>query len=274
MIPFSPVPVKSEDEGEKPQLPELHHNQTEKKMETIKPDPDECLESDDQDETSHSSPESSGTDDSDGNWEESSEAQTGFRSGKKNTNPVDKKGQKLHRCSECGKTFSQRPYLFEHKRIHTGEKPFSCSICDKTFTWNRALSQHMKTHSEEKPFSCSVCSSGVLTKVYFKKTHMAVHSRHRPFRCSVCNAAFKCKKDSVRHMTIHTVERPYSCSVCKKAFKRRQTVVEHTKTHFEEKSYSCLVCKAAFKWKTTFVKHKRIDTHFHKHIKGIFKVRL
>ncbi|XP_047238784.1 THAP domain-containing protein 1-like isoform X3 [Girardinichthys multiradiatus] len=77
---FSPVPVKSEDDEEKPQFPELHHNQTEVNIDSAGPDQDECLESDVEDKTSDSSSESSETDVSDGNWEESSETQSGLDS--------------------------------------------------------------------------------------------------------------------------------------------------------------------------------------------------
>ncbi|XP_032436485.1 piggyBac transposable element-derived protein 2-like [Xiphophorus hellerii] len=77
---FNPVPVKSEDEEEKPQLPELHHNQTKENRDFVGPEPDQQLESDGEDETSDSSSESSETDVSDGNWEESSEAQMDAKS--------------------------------------------------------------------------------------------------------------------------------------------------------------------------------------------------
>ncbi|KAM4725582.1 uncharacterized protein FYW61_013675 isoform 2-T3 [Anableps anableps] len=90
-LPFNPVPVKSEDEEEKPQLPELHHSQAEENRDLVGPEPDQYLESDVEDKTSDSSSESSETDVSDGNWEESSEAQSGLGSGTKNTDPVSEK---------------------------------------------------------------------------------------------------------------------------------------------------------------------------------------
>ncbi|NWZ91002.1 ZSC32 protein, partial [Nesospiza acunhae] len=35
-------------------------------------------------------------------------------------------GEKPHKCSECGKSFSKRCHLTYHYRIHTGEWPYEC----------------------------------------------------------------------------------------------------------------------------------------------------
>lgn len=52
--------------------------------------------------------------------------------------------EKRHRCSDCGKQFSNTSNLISHQRIHTGAKPFACDACGARFNQSSALARHSK----------------------------------------------------------------------------------------------------------------------------------
>nr|XP_033466073.1 zinc finger and SCAN domain-containing protein 12-like [Epinephelus lanceolatus] len=146
----TPVPVKSEDDEEKPQSSQLHQRHTEQ-METegegedcggAEParnsDPDTHLQPETDDKTGESSePE---TDDSD-DWTETREPQSGSKSLKNDQVSVSDLvvGEKRFSCSECGKRFGRSGVLKEHMRSHSGEKPFSYFECGKTSGYIQTL---------------------------------------------------------------------------------------------------------------------------------------
>ncbi|XP_034747471.1 zinc finger and BTB domain-containing protein 17-like isoform X2 [Etheostoma cragini] len=172
-FPFTPVPVKSEDDEEEAQSSQLHQRQTQH-MET-EADGEDCggpeparnshplLQPETEDQIGDSSePE---TDDS-ADWKETREPQSALNSLKH-----DSRCKKTFSCSECGRRFGQTGHLKRHMRTHTGEKPFTCSVCKKSFTQSGSLRSHMAVvHTGEKRFSCSVCDNR-----FTRSSHVITH---------------------------------------------------------------------------------------------------
>ncbi|NXF21325.1 ZN629 protein, partial [Rhodinocichla rosea] len=64
-------------------------------------------------------------------------------------------GEKLHKCLECEKSFSQSNNLICHHRIHTGERPYECGqCCVKGCRDSSDLTVHQMIHTGERPYEC------------------------------------------------------------------------------------------------------------------------
>ncbi|XP_059205885.1 uncharacterized protein LOC131984936 [Centropristis striata] len=269
---FSPVPVKSEEDEEKPQSSQLHQTQTEH-METEAdgedcggPEPDRNsdpyshLQPDNDNEPADSSePE---TDDS-ADWKETRDPHSGLNSFKNVEGSVKdvrrSAGEKPFSCSECGKRFGLRTNLKRHMKTHTGEKPFSCLVCEKSFAENRHLQRHMRIHTGEKPFSCSECGKQFGSSEQLKR-HTVTHTGEKPFSCSVCKKSFAHNGSLRTHLRIHTGERPFSCSECGKLYGHKKTLKRHMTTHTGEEPFGCSVCGKRFTVKSNLTQHMVVHT--------------
>ncbi|XP_045914778.1 gastrula zinc finger protein XlCGF26.1-like [Micropterus dolomieu] len=173
-IPFTPVPVKSEDDEEKPQSSQLHQNQTEQ-METEadgkdcggpeparNSDPGSLLQPETEDKTEESFKTVDSVDSD--YWKETREHCLAEESLEPETDEDNRKyqfdlnsphndevpvshrthvtDQKMFSCSECGKRLTLKGNLQRHMRIHTRETPFSCSVCSRRFPSFSELKKH------------------------------------------------------------------------------------------------------------------------------------
>ncbi|XP_020496250.2 zinc finger protein 665-like [Labrus bergylta] len=290
-FPFTPVPVKSEDDEEKPQSSQLNQRQI-KQMETGA-DSEDCVGAEpetDSDRERHLQPEIEvKTEDStepetfECNYlSQAREHPSGLNSVERNEDKGQKTDKTSHECAECGKTFKMKCILNKHMKVHTGEKPFSCLKCGKRFTRKHGLTTHMISHTGEKPFSCSECgkrfnrngslklhmvhhtgekvfSCSECGKIFNNKNcltrHILVHTGEKPFSCSFCSKRFTQKGHLISHMLVHTGEKLFRCSECGKRFKRNYNLTVHMTCHTGEKSYTCSVCDQRFFWHSQLKRH-------------------
>ncbi|CAH6789306.1 Zfp648 [Phodopus roborovskii] len=202
--------------------------------------------------------------------------------------PQEHHGTKPFVCQLCGKAYSHRSTLQQHRRLHTGERPYRCPFCDKTYTWSSDHRKHIRTHTGEKPYGCPDCGRAFVRSSDLRKHQRNMHSndkpfpctqcgltfnrplsllRHqrthlgtKPFRCSSCGREFSVASRMVEHQRVHSGERPFPCSTCGKCFTKSSNLQEHQTLHTGQRPFKCSDCGVAFAQPSRLLRHQRIHT--------------
>ncbi|XP_015252713.1 PREDICTED: zinc finger protein with KRAB and SCAN domains 1-like isoform X2 [Cyprinodon variegatus] len=289
---FPSVPVKTEEEEEKPLFFQLHPHKTEDagfpirasaehiKVEMKEEDSGTAETSRNTDLKSHGG---SGERGEDSETEDSEEDREESRVPESDTNTVSKSGKQeanrsiqsrsTPRSMTSGRSIDEK-WFTETKEeeslkkntkqlncsdanMNTREKLFDCTVCEIRFTRKHSLDMHMRNHTGEKPFVCDACGKGFTTTSNLN-THKLSHNGGNVFVCDACGKAFSSSAYLKMHKRIHSEEKPFVCDACGKGFTFNSYLKTHKIIHHGENPLRCDICGKRCASTSYFNRHMEI----------------
>lgn len=207
--------------------------------------------------------------------------------------PGQKIVEKPHICQDCGKGFSEKQYLKQHRiRMHERPIEYKCDQCDyesyckKAFGRHKAvkhpkdptieyrceqcnikfasrsnLNTHLKRHGPTT-VHCELCDYGTYDKVSLKIHVMQNHTFERPFKCDLCEFATTLKPRLNQHyQRVHGDKTQiFKCPECPYSTHLQKNLKIHAQCHTDYRPYCCEVCGKAFRRSGQLNEHRNIHT--------------
>ena len=110
-------------------------------------------------------------------------------------------------CDTCGKIFTKKRYLTQHKRAHAAARQeYNCQLCDKVYTSNQNLRKHItKVHPNPRKLEDENVGFMLFDS---PMPSLKVNKKKKMFKCEQCTYESDRKRNLERHIETHTGNRP------------------------------------------------------------------